>query len=333
MSRSIVSQAVLAWVVSCAVSAQGVAVSQSGATSVTFPLQAVSVAGYWGSNHVAAGEWHEGRSSTIVPADYLAWLRHLHANWVSISVALTYDDSLDSTVERRREHVSLSLDASFSDRAFRQLIREFRSHGIDVYLTLAFEAERAQNAVRPIHRWMLGDSGDDGPCCRFGILPENWPWWPDHPNHVGFVAEFWETYTREAVHFATLAEEEGVRIFSLGTETDRLFQTRSGGFFTTGFGAELRSMVHRVRAVYSGLLTYDAHYDVLVNPDFYGPGAKHLWNDLDLDVVGVSAWMPLVDAPSTTVTSVAQAEAGYERIFADYMTPLAEEPGPADCLS
>ena len=106
------------------------------------------------------------------------------------------------------------------------MIRGVPESRIDVYLTLAFEAHAAENAQRPVRRWQLGDSGDSdgGPCCDSGILPEHWPWRPGHPDHERFVAEFWETYTQQAVQVATLAEEEGVRLYSLGTETDRLFR-------------------------------------------------------------------------------------------------------------
>ena len=132
---------------------------------------------------------------------------------------------------------------------------------------------------------------DTGACCDSGIQPEFWPWRPSHPDHQAFVADFWESYARQAIHVATLAEEEGARMLSLGTETDRLFRTRTNEYFVNDFAPELRSMVDRVHAVYSGLLTYDMHYDAIINPEFYGPGsgAGQLWSDLDLDVVGISA--------------------------------------------
>ena len=49
-----------------------------------------------------------------------------------------------------------------------------------------------------------------------------------------------------------------------------------------------------VRHSYSGPLTYDMHKDALTFPDFLGPGSDHLWEDLGLDVVGISAWFGLV---------------------------------------
>ena len=265
-------RALSVWSVLCVALALGsAALPQPAASPVAFPLRAIHIGGNWGTNELVVDDWQAGRTDSLVPADYLAWLGYLNVNWVGISVALTYDDSMDSTVERNRTRAS-GEDASFSDDALRQMIREFRGHGIDVYLTLAFETYAAENAARPAPRWLLGDpSGADGvPCCDHGIVPASWPWRPDHPDHARFVAEFWETYTQEAVHAATLAEEEGVRLFSLGTETDRLFRTRPGGHFANDFGAELRSMVDRVRTVYSGLLTYDMHHSVLLDPSFFG---------------------------------------------------------------
>ena len=309
----------------CFLLAQGPAALAQPATSLVLPLRAIHASGNWGTNELIFPEWEADRTRPLVPLDYIERLESLHVNWIGLSVALRYDDSMDSTVERNTEY-SPSEEASFSDDAIRQFIREVREHGIDVYLTLAFAAHEAETAARPVERWQLGDPGgeDGGPCCDSGILPEFWPWRPDHPDHHRFVAEFWETYTQHAVHVARIAEEEGVRLYSLGTETDRLFRTRPWGYFTNDFGEELTSMVNEVRAVYSGLLTYDMHYGVLRNPGFYGL-PNYLWRDLALDVVGISAWFPLADSLPSTVRSVESLQATYENIFRDYLVPLAEE--------
>ena len=82
-------------------------------------------------------------------------------------------------------------------------------------------------------------------------------------------------------------------------------------------------MVDRVRAVYSGLLTYDMHYGAYWR-DWFAPGSWRLWEDLDLDVIGVSAWFPLVDEPPTTVMDVDSLRREYERIFRDHLIPMAE---------
>ena len=261
----------------CILLAQGPAALAQPATSLVLPLRSIHASGNWGTNELIVARWEADRTRPLVHRDYIERLKRLHVNLIGLSVELTYQDSMDSTVERAED--------SFADDVLRQFIREFRAHNIQVYLTLALNDQEAAESERPAPRWQLGDHRA---CC--GALPEYWPWDPEHPDHRRFVAEFWETYTRQAVHLARIAQAEGVRLYSLGTETDRLFRTRSGGgYFINDFGQELRSMVDRVRAVYGGMLTYDMHYDVLENPGFYGPGLEHLWNDLDLDVVGVSA--------------------------------------------
>ena len=292
-----------------------------------FPLRAIHASGNWGTPFVS--DWEaSNRSEPLIPSDHVEYLRSLNVNWVGLSVALHYEDSMDSTVERV---YSSDVDIpTFSDDALRQFIREFKENGIDVYLTLAFESHEAETSDRPVRRWQLGDPGEQAtgvppdPANVFGhIAPENWPWNPDHPDHSRFVAEFWETYTAQAVHFARIAEEEGVRMFSMGTETERLFRTRSGDYWPNDFRQELETLVDSVREVFSGLLTYDMHYTALTADDFFGPGSRHLWGDLDLDVVGISAWFPVADLVPSTVTSVENLEERYEQIFKDYLIPLA----------
>ena len=264
---------------------------------IDFPLRALHAAGNWGTNATIVREWEEaGRVGRLIPPDYIEWLKSLHVNWVGLSVALLYKDSLDSTVERvYPQDVDISTYSgaiTFSDEALRQIIRELREHGFNFYLTLAFEPYD-DNSPRPADRWLIGNPY--GPQWSPNVLPENWPWSLDHPDHQRFVAEFWKTYTQQAVHFARIAEDEGVLMYSLGTETDYLFRTRSGDFWPNHFGQELKSMVDSVRSVYSGLLTYDMHTSVFLWPHDYGPGSDHLWEDLDLDIIGISAYFPITD--------------------------------------
>ena len=284
---------------------------------VELPLRAIHAAGYWGTNEQVVEEWMKTGTGPLVPRDYVDWLERLHANWVGISVPLFIDDSMDSSVERTDPALG-----AFSDIALRQFIRDMKGEDIDVYVTLALTDERASRAERPVQRWQLGDSGNPGG----GVRPEHWPWRPDHPDHGRFVSEFWQSYTRQAVHFARIAQEEGARMYSLGTETDRLFRTRTGGYNTvTHFGLELGSMVDQVRAVYDGLLTYDMHYDVLKVPDFFGPGSFCLWEDLNLDVMGISAWFNLADSEPSSVTGVESLQMAYDRIFREYLIPLSND--------
>ena len=312
-----------------------------------FPMRAIAISGNWGTNRDVVQAWEDrGSTGSLIPLEYVAWLRGLHVNWILISVALHYEDSMDSSVSRetgRDRNVP-----TWRDGSLRQMIREFRGHGFEVYMTLAFEAHEAEAAARPLSRHLLGDPApphtggappDEG--WRGRITPANWPWRPDHPDHDRFVGEFWRTYADNAVHFARIAEQEGVALYSLGTETDRLFRSRpdpddaarpESGYMHNDFGVELRDMVGRVRAVYSGRLTYDMHANALIHADYHGSGsgAGHLWQDLDLDIVGISGWFPLTASTPTTVLGVPELQASYEDIFQDYLMPLANRnPGRA----
>ena len=285
------------------------------------PMRAVHAGGNWGNNRQTVEAWEGEVSEPLVPPDYVAFLQDLRVNWVGLSVALHYEDSMDSTIER--VYSTEIRIPTFSDRALRQYIREFKEYGFDVYLTLAFESFEAETAQRPVNRGQLGRPAvpDYGPTIR----PENWPWLPNHTDHTRFVREFWSTYTDQAVHYAKIAQAEGVGMYSLGTETDSLFRSRSGGdFWANDFGDELRTLVESVRAEYDGLLTYTMLYLTTIG-DWFDPGSKYLWEDLDLDVVGVSGYYPLAEPPLDTVMSVEMLQQSYNSVFRDHLLPLAAE--------
>ena len=283
-----------------------------------FPWRAIHSGAPVGTNEIIVRDWEAGnRTEPLIPPDHIEYLRSLHVNQVGLVVDLHYEDSMDSTVELlSSSDVAVS---TFSDDVLRQFIREFKENGIDVYLTLSLYDGEAVTSDRPAHRWQLGDPDPNDP----QIAPENWPWSPNHPDHERFTAEFWETYTAQAVHIARIAEEEGVQAVSLGTETETLFRTRSGGHWPNHFKQELQTMVASVRDVFSGHLTYDMHYNALVDADFYHPGSTYLWDDLNLDIVGLSGWFPVADSVPSTVLSVESLEERYEQVFKDYLIPLA----------
>ena len=298
------------------------------------PIRPVHLSGNWGTNPEAVRLWEEDRTRALVPLKFVEYLRGVHVDWVGLSVGLHIEGSMDSTVERS---YSPDLDVpTFTDDALRQIMREFRAHGFDVYLTLAIESFQNLTdtaAEHPMKRMQLGDPGDAEagvpldhvycPECAWPIRPEFWPWRPSHPGHERFVAEFWESYTQQAVHFARMAQEEGVRMYSLGTETDRLFRTRSDGhYWVNDFRRELRTLVERVRAVYSGLLTYDMGNKAFTD-EFFEAGSRQLWADLDLDVIGASAWFPLTDSRPSEVLSVESLRREYDRLFRDHLIPVA----------
>ena len=279
-----------------------------------FPLRSVHLGGKYATNAEVGDAWlAAGATGEIVPPDFLDWLESLHVGWVGLPIVMWVDGVQDSTLEPVYDKADLFGIRTWTDAELRQITADIRSRGMEMYWALTIDV---RSETEP-PRWLFGEPDPEGI-----IAPEAWPWSPAHPDHERFVAEFWQTYTEGAVHFARLAEEAGVGLYGLGTETDRLFRTRSGGRWTTDFGTELKAMVSRVRNVYSGFLSYDMYYDALVSTDFYEP-LSHLWSDLGLDVVGVSAYFPLLDSEPATPISAEAARAVYDRIFRENLAPLA----------
>ncbi|MFC2038665.1 hypothetical protein ACFLUG_02730 [Chloroflexota bacterium] len=272
--------------------------------------RAVNMGGNWGTNKKAV---------KYLPEEYFIYLKDLNVNWVGISVALHIDGSMDSTVELN--HDERLLIPTFPDGALRKLISTFRSHGFNVAVHMAFESG-GKGQEHPVQRWQLGDPmmHNEDP----EILPEYWPWRTDHPQHESFVSEFWQTYTDSVVHIAKIAEEEGVGILTLGTETDRLFRSRSGGGWPNHFLEEMRTLVSSVRNVFHGQVCYDMHYQSIVDRSYLGPGSDYLVKDLGLDFIAVSAYFSLMKTIPDTVPTVQDLEASWDSVFNDHIKPLKE---------
>jgi hypothetical protein len=269
-------------------------------------MRALHLGGNWLGNQLHSGIPHE---------DYVQFIESLDVNWIGVSVALHYGESTDPVVRRVYDG---NVIRTFTDDVLRTIIRECVSRGIDVYVTLAFEVEPEPGSKQP-ERWMLGLPWLDG-----GFTAEEWPWLPGHPDHAIFVSQFWDSYTAQAVHFATIAEEEGASLFSLGTETDHLFRTRTEGQWVTEFGDEIRHMVAEVREVFSGSVTYDQLVWTLLEPEVYGTFHQFLWADGGFDVIGLSAWFPLVEEVPTSVLTVEELQGAWEPLFNDVLLPLRD---------
>jgi len=281
-------------------------VASPGFPGLPSDMRSIHLGGNWLGNRLWAGH---------PPEEFWQFVDSLSVNWVGISVALFYDESTDPIVKRKYTGVGIP---TFSDEVLRALIREFRSRDIEVYVTLAFENESQEGSQAP-PRWMIGQ-----PWLELDYTEENWPWLPDHPDHEEFVSQFWASYTEQAVYFARIAGEEGASLFSLGTESDRLFRTRTEGLWVTEFRDEIQTMVAEVKSVFSGLVTYDQVYEALANPGFWGIGPSMLWEDGDFDVIGISAWFRLVPDEPTSVMSVAALQERWEAILRDVIQPLQQ---------
>ncbi|MFL0409955.1 glycoside hydrolase family 113 [Microbacterium paludicola] len=93
----------------------------------------------------------------------------------------------------------------------------------------------------------------------------------DVPGEPGW-ADWWESYTAFILHHARIAEEEAVELFVIGCEMVRADRRE----------AEWRELVRRVRAVYSGPITY--------NCDKYQEDRITWWDAVD--VISASGYYP-----------------------------------------
>lgn len=119
------------------------------------------------------------------------------------------------------------------------------------------------------------------------LKPQIWIGGGHWPGDVDFATEaewdtFFEHYTYWIMHYALLAEREGIQGLCLGTE---LVKT------TLKHPDRWREIIRQVRLVYGGQLTYAANW----GEEFEG---FTFWEDLD--VIGLNSYYPLSenDAPS-----------------------------------
>jgi len=271
-------------------------------------MRAIHIGGNWGRNPTGIPQQ---------PEEYYQFLRNMSVNWAAINIGLHVSNSMDATVERVYDNVQIP---TFRDAPLKDAIRGFISHDINVMLTMAIETQEAARSNMPVNRWQFGDP--TMPASDPSILAANWPWSTTHPQHSQFVASWWESYTKEAVYFAKIAEQEGVKMFAVGAETDRLFRTRAGGLFSNHFKDYIKALVDSVRKYFTGYVTYELHWAALTDPPFYGPGSDNLWTDAGFDVVGVSSYFKLVNTQPGRVLGVDELEAGWNNIFTNYLIPL-----------
>lgn len=275
------------------------------------------------------------------PDSYFDTVQSLNAQWIGISLSMFVDTVSDPVVRlkyRSRgqgpQHIATWEDADLIDFVVRA-----RQKGFKVYLTLAFEqAEgdastnlaagdpRCQRSDAPIARFLFGkpylQQGEGFARC----LNSAYYWWqPTHPEHAAKRKIFWQSYSDIALKYARLAQQTGAEMLSLGTETDWLFRARPTPSMSTEYGPELRAMVSQVRGAYSGLLTYDQEMKVLMRPDHFDGGewGMALAGDLNLDVLGISAYLNTLSSHPGRVMSVAELESQFwDPAFQAVILPL-----------
>ncbi len=151
-----------------------------------------------------------------------------------------------------------------TDRGLAETARLARSRGI-------------RTLLRP-HLWVAGPQGHGGWSGDIAMRSEDdWSRW-------------FQSYRSFILHYAALAEREGIEVLCVGAELKRA---------TRGREADWRRLIAGVREAYHGQLTYAANWD----GEYEQIG---FWDALDF--VGVQAYFPLAEGERPTLD---QLKAGW----------------------
>lgn len=143
----------------------------------------------------------------------------------------------------------------------------------DVELTRRAELAHRLGLRVMLHPQLISLSGDF-PIVNHGANEQAWEQW-------------FENYTAFATRYGQLAERLGADLFVIGNEM----------YGITPRGADWRAVVAAVRRVYSGRITYAAHFF-----DVYSIS----WWDA-VDVIGVNAYFPLTQSNDPTLDELKRA--------------------------
>jgi hypothetical protein len=188
--------------------------------------------------------WSSGCFDQDVARQALAEIGPTGSNWLAI-VPTWYQPRLDS------DEIAADPSRSPGDHEVRITIRRARAIGYRVML-------------KPHLDVLTGE-------WRAKIEPQDRSRW-------------FASYREFILHFASIAEDEGVQQFVVGTELAS----------TSRDDGEWRNLIAAVRQRFSGTLTYAASWDEFERVPFWDA----------LDVVGIDAFFPLTNNPDATITEM-----------------------------
>jgi hypothetical protein len=184
-----------------------------------------------------------------------AALRDTGANWMGLLVTWYQQDASSNVIARNPDP-----NKDHTDARIRTAIRDAHSRGLQVMLKPHVDALNGQ--------WR----GDFNP---------------------GDPAAWFQSYTQFIVHYAQIAQEEGVELFCMGTE----FKTISGAANRDRWVA----VINAIRGAYGGPLTYAANAtfpaDEFTSVSF--------WDQLD--IIGLDGYFTLTDQNNPTLAQLISA--------------------------
>ncbi len=139
------------------------------------------------------------------------------------------------------------------------------------------------------------------------LKPQVWShhWWT---GEYDFASEEewlrWESeYEKYILHYAQMADSLSVPIFCIGTEFKISVQKRPEFW---------QQLIEKVRAQYTGTLTYAANWDNFQYIPF--------WNQLD--VIGINAYFPLLDEKTPDVKTLVEAWQSPKTAIRDFQAKI-----------
>ena len=198
--------------------------------------------------------WFDEYDSTAGGTSRAA-LRDTGANWMGLLVTWYQQDASSNVIARHPDP-----NKDHSDARIRTAIRDAHSRGLRVMLKPHVDALNGQ--------WR-GDFNPSNPAAWF------------------------QSYTQLVLHYAQIAQEEGVELYCMGTE----FKTISGAANRDRWV----TVINAIRGVYSGPLTYAANAtfpaDEFTSVSF--------WDQIDL--IGLDGYFTLTDQLNPTLAQLIAA--------------------------
>jgi Glycoside Hydrolase Family 113 len=170
-----------------------------------------------------------------------------------------------------------------TDQQMKDLILKAKQKGFKIFL-------------KPVVVSFAKGPGRD-PACHLKMT--NWDNW-------------FKDYTTFAVHFAKLAQETGVDMYSFGTELDIATDpVHFHGIGPSNPTARWRKMIKEIRKAYTGKLTFSVSCSVDANKlDFpcNSPDGVKFWDDLDY--IGFEPYFSITTKPNPSIADIKEAFGG-----------------------
>ncbi|MCT4664898.1 MAG: glycoside hydrolase TIM-barrel-like domain-containing protein [Flavobacteriales bacterium] len=125
------------------------------------------------------------------------------------------------------------------------------------------------------------------------LKPQIWVLGGKFVGHIEMKSEAnWkkleENYSKYILHYAKIAQEEDIELFSIGTEMKSFAKQRPEYW---------HDLIIEIKKIYKGKLTYAANWDEYESVSF--------WKELDF--IGIDAYFPLSDKKNIEVSEVVEA--------------------------